>query len=57
MRAAFPAARSSGARLVAELRTARLTGIRVAVPVEAVEARRAGLPEGALPARPWRCPR
>ena len=32
--------------MVAELRTARLTGIRVAVPVEALEARLAGLPEG-----------
>ena len=30
----------------AELRTARLTGLRVAVPGEAVEARLAGLPEG-----------
>ena len=33
-------------RVVAELRTARLSGIRVAVPVEALEARLAGLPEG-----------
>ena len=41
------AARSSGARAwSSELRTARLTGIRVAVPVEALEARLSGLPEG-----------
>ena len=33
-------------RLVAELRPARLTGIRVAVPGESLEARLAGLPEG-----------
>ena len=29
-----------------EIRRARLTGIRVAVPVEALEARLAGLPDG-----------
>ena len=29
-----------------EIRKARLTGIRVAVPVEALEARLSGLPEG-----------
>ena len=34
------------ARVVAELRQARLTGIRVAVPIEALEGRLAGLPEG-----------
>ena len=32
--------------MIAELRTARLSGIRVAVPVEALEARLGGLPEG-----------
>ncbi len=32
--------------MVGELRQARLTGIRVAVPVEALETRLAGLPEG-----------
>ena len=31
---------------MAELRQARLTGIRVAVPVESLEARLGGLPEG-----------
>ena len=35
-------------RVVTALRQARLTGIRVAVPVEALEARLAGLPEGVL---------
>ena len=34
-----------------ELRTARLTGIRVAVPVEALEGRLASLPEGVHVAR------
>ena len=33
-------------RSARNLRTARLTGIRVAVPVESLEARLAGLPEG-----------
>ena len=32
--------------MVGELRQARLTGIRVAVPVEALETRLSGLPEG-----------
>ena len=32
--------------IVTEVRKARLTGIRVAVPVEALEARLSGLPEG-----------
>ena len=41
-------AAACASRLVAELRTARLTGIRVAVPVEALEARLAGLPEGVV---------
>ena len=36
---------------LAELRTARLTGIRVAVPVEALEGRLASLPEGVKVAR------
>ena len=39
---------------MAELRTARLTGIRVAVPVEALEGRLASLPEGVNVARPDR---
>ena len=39
------------ARLLTELRTARLTGIRVAVPVEALEGRLASLPEGVQVAR------
>ena len=33
-------------RVVTEIRRARLTGIRVAVPVEALEARLSGLPAG-----------
>ena len=45
-RAAFRIEEQRRARLVAELRTARITGIRVAVPVESLEARLAGLPEG-----------
>ena len=45
-RAAFRGEEQRRARFVAELRTARLTGIRVAVPVESLEARLAGLPEG-----------
>ena len=45
-RAAYRGEEQRRARLVAELRQARLTGIRVAVPVEALEARLAGLPEG-----------
>ena len=40
------ARRTRRTRLVAELRQARLTGIRVAVPREALEARLAGLPDG-----------
>ena len=44
--AAFRIEEQRRTRVVAELRTARVTGIRVAVPVEAVEARLAGLPEG-----------
>ena len=45
-RAAYRGEEVRRTRLVAELRQARLTGIRVAVPVEALEARLAGLPEG-----------
>ena len=45
-RAAYRGEEQRRTRLVAELRTARVTGIRVAVPVEALEARLAGLPEG-----------
>ena len=45
-RAAYRGEEQRRARLVSELRTARLTGIRIAVPVEALEARLAGLPEG-----------
>ena len=45
-RAAFRGEEQRRARPVAELRTARLTGIRVAMPVEALEARLAGLFEG-----------
>ena len=45
-RAAFRHEEQRRARVVGELRQARLTGIRVAVPVEALEARLAGLPEG-----------
>ena len=45
-RAAFRGEEERRTRLVAELRQARLTGIRVAVPIEALEARLAGLPDG-----------
>ena len=45
-RAAFRGEEERRARLVAELRKARLIGIRVAVPVEALEGRLASLPEG-----------
>ena len=45
-RAAFRGEEERRTRLVAELRQARLTGIRVAVPVEALEARLSGLPAG-----------
>ena len=45
-RAAFRGEAARRERLLTELRTARLTGIRVAVPVEALEARLSGLPEG-----------
>ena len=45
-RAAYRNEEQRRARVVGELRRARLTGIRVAVPVESLEARLAGLPEG-----------
>ena len=45
-RAAFRNEEQRRARVVAELRRARLTGIRVAVPAASLEARLAGLPEG-----------
>ena len=45
-RAAFRHEEQRRARVVAELHQARLTGIRVAVPVESLEAQLAGLPEG-----------
>ena len=45
-RAAFRGEADRRERLLTELRTARLTGIRVAVPVEALEARLSGLPAG-----------
>ena len=45
-RAAFRGEEERRTRLVAELRQARLTGIRVAVPREAREARLSGLPAG-----------
>ena len=45
-RAAFRIETERRTRVVAELRQARITGIRVAVPVEALETRLAGLPEG-----------
>ena len=45
-RAAFRGEETRRERVVTEIRKARLTGIRVAVPVEALEARLSGLPEG-----------
>ena len=45
-RAAFRGEAARRERLLTELRTARLTGIRVAVPVEALEGRLASLPAG-----------
>ena len=45
-RAAFRRAAPRRARVVTAIRQARLTGILVAVPSEALEARLAGLPEG-----------
>ena len=50
-RAAFRGEEERRERLLTELRTARLTGIRVAVPVEALEGRLASLPEGVSIAR------
>ena len=45
-RAAFRNEEQRRTRVVAELRTARVTGIRVAVPVESLEARLGELPAG-----------
>ena len=45
-RAAFRGEETRRERVVTAIRKARLTGIRVAVPVEALEARLSGLPEG-----------
>ena len=45
-RAVFRHEEQRRSRVVAELRTARVSGIRVAVPVEVVEVRLTGLPEG-----------
>ena len=53
--AAFRGEATRRARLLTELRTARLTGIRVAVPVEALEGRLASLPEGVHVARDRIC--
>ena len=52
-RAAFRGEADRRERLLTELRTARLTGTRVAVPVEALEGRLASLPEGVKVARDW----
>ena len=53
--AAFRGEAARRERLLTELRTARLTGIRVAVPVEALEGRLASLPEGVHVARDRIC--
>ena len=45
-RAAFRGEETRRERVVAEIRKTRLTGIRVAVPIEALEARLSGLPKG-----------
>ena len=45
-RAAFRHEETRREKVVTEIRRARLTGIRVAVPVEALEARLSGLPDG-----------
>ena len=45
-RAAFRHEETRREKVVTEIRRARLTGIRVAVPVEALEARLSGLPAG-----------
>ena len=47
-RAGFRREETRREKVVTEIRRARLTGIRVAVPVEALEARLSGLPEGVL---------
>ena len=50
-RAAFRGEATRRDRVVTAIRQARLTGIRVAVPVEALEGRLASLPEGVKVAR------
>ena len=45
-RAAFGGEEARRERVVTEIRKARLTGIRVTVPVEALKVRLSGLPEG-----------
>ena len=50
-RAAFRGEATRRERVVTAIRQARLTGIRVAVPVEALEGRLASLPEGVHVAR------
>ena len=47
-RGVFRAEEQRRARLVTELRKARLTGIRVPVPTEALQGRLSGLPDGVL---------
>ena len=47
-RGVFRAEEQRRARLLTELRKARLTGIRVPVPAEALQARLSGLPAGVL---------
>ena len=47
-RGAFRAEEQRRARLLTELRKARLTGLRVPVPAEALQARLSGLPAGVL---------
>ena len=50
-RAAFRGEEERRDRLVAELRKARLTGIRVTLPAETLDAKLASLPEGASVSR------
>ena len=50
-RGVFRAEEQRRARLLTELRKARLTGIRVPVPAEALQARLSGLPAGVLDRR------
>ena len=53
-RAAFRGEATRRDRVVTAIRKARLTGIRVAVPIEALDARLSGLPAGVCRARPDR---